>query len=222
MKEKEKEKPSLPVEANPSQPAISQPADIDSIKAALIEHGDYSKLDKDQKQALLVYLCNQNGLDPSTRPFGFLNLLDKKTGKARVVLYAYKSAADGIAKSQKLADESMEIIDLPGGGAIYKVSVVDQDWIESGGKKGRRRFGIGVVPPGLQGLELANAHKKAETQAHRRAILSMSCPGVLDESEIQDIPDAVPESEEARIEKAKPAEAKATKLSSPGRFSKGA
>ena len=154
------------------------------VQTAILENNDYGKLSKAERNVLILKWCENLGLDPTTRPFGFINTQEG------VKPYAFKSASDGISKNQKLTDESFEVRSIEGGAFLYVVSVCDQEWIESGGKKGRRRFGVSAVGGGLTGTVAANAHKKADTQCHRRAILALAAPGFLDESEISDIPGA--------------------------------
>lgn len=208
MQDQEREKDMVEKSSSvPDTPTpVSDEQQYREIQEAIAIHGDYSKLTEEQRKFLLLYLCKIHGLDPSTRPFSYLKIADRRSGKIRTVLYAHKAATDGIAKNLKLSDEYLKIHELPGGAIIYEVAVVDQEYLSSGGKAGVRKICVGSVPPGINGLDLANAHKKAETQAHRRAILAIACPGVLDESEVEDMPGEKIEEDTIRpAEKPKPA-----------------
>lgn len=69
---------------------------------------------------------------------------------------------------------------------IYSVTSYVQD------AQGRKDVATGAVNvSGMRGDNLANAMMKAETKSKRRATLSISGLGMLDESEIETIPNAV-------------------------------
>lgn len=181
-------KPSAPPDL-PVVPVGSETAPVptvESLTEKLLEKKDFSGLTPPERAVLLLELCRKHALDPLSKPFGFL------TVDGRVLLYAFKAASDGISKARGLTVLSKETQDLGGGAMIYTVWVADQDYLKSGGTSGRKRCDVGVVPAGLQGTALANAHKKAMTQALRRAILGLEAPGFLDESETEDIPGARP------------------------------
>lgn len=181
-------KPSTPPDL-PVVPVGSETAPVptvESLTEKLLEKKDFSGLTPPERAVLLLELCRKHALDPLSKPFGFL------TVDGRVLLYAFKAASDGISKARGLTVLSKETQDLGGGAMIYTVWVADQDYLKSGGTSGRKRCDVGVVPAGLQGIALANAHKKAMTQALRRAILGLEAPGFLDESETEDIPGARP------------------------------
>lgn len=173
----------------------------ESVIERLIEKKDFGGLSPEERRFVTLKMCRKYNLDPLLLPFQFLKI------DGRVLLYATKAASDALALSFKLSQEAEEIITSVPGVVIVKASYVDQEFLESGGKRGRREYGLGAASSDLKGLPLANGVKKASTQAKRRAVLSMVCPGVLDESEIIDIPGAkimTDEDEDTKASKAKP------------------
>lgn len=147
--------------------------------AAIIESlalkGDISGLNPTQKVQYYATLCERMGLDPTTQPFLPLRLNGKE------ILYASKGATDQLAKVNKVnraivAREKIEDVYV----VTARATLPD----------GRAEDSIGAVPIGnLKGEALANALMKAETKAKRRVTLSICGLGMLDESELETIPD---------------------------------
>lgn len=153
-------------------PAVSNSYDI--LESVLIK-GDLSKLTPEERSTYYTRVCQSVGLNPLTKPFEYITL----NGKLR--LYALKDATDQLR-------------------SIHKVSVVDMTETEREGlsivktkvqnAEGRTDMAIGAVNiAGLKGEALANALMKAETKSKRRATLSICGLGMLDETEIEDIPE---------------------------------
>ncbi len=153
--------------------AVAQPTPSEVLERIII-HGDLSKLSQDQKVEYYRLMCASLGLNPNTRPFAYLNL------QGKTVLYALRDCTDQLRR-------------------IHKVSVVETSQEEVNGVyivickvqngEGRTDIARGAVDLGnLKGEPLANAIMKTETKAKRRATLSICGLGILDETEIEDIP----------------------------------
>ena len=155
----------------------------DAIEAALV-NGDLSKLDTAGRLSYYKAVCESIGLNPLTRPFEYIVLNGKLT------LYAKRDCAEQLRKLHGVAITSMvpaQIGDL----LVVTVTAVD--------KTGRSDSSTGAVNmKGLSGENLANAMMKAETKAKRRVTLSLCGLGLLDETEVDSIPDAKPYNEPQR------------------------
>ena len=176
-----------------------------SSPSAMMENvlinGDLSGLSHEQRVSYYMKVCDSIGLNPLTKPFDYL-VLDGKT-----VLYAKKDATDQLRQSRNVSIIGLdkERIDdvfvvtshaqTPDGRTDTSTGVVslvkeDGEWKEA--SSGKRYFkGNGNWMP-LRGDALANAMMKAETKAKRRVTLSICGLGMLDETEIETIPDARP------------------------------
>lgn len=145
----------------------------------IVLKGDISGLSPAEKVDYYRSVCDRVGLDPATQPFQLLNLQGKQ------ILYATKSAAEQLTK---LHGVSHEIRDRQ---TISDVHVVYVRATEM--KTGRYEDSSGAVNiTGLKGDNLANALMKAETKAKRRSTLSLLGLGMLDETEVETIPNAQP------------------------------
>ncbi len=149
--------------------------------------GDLSQLTPQQRVAYYKAACESMGLNPFTKPFGYIMLNGKLT------LYALKGATDQLRKIHEVSiykTEKERIDDL------FLVTAYARD------KTNRTDTDMGVVTVGhLQGDKLANAMMKAMTKAKRRVTLSLCGLGWLDETEIETIPTArhIEVSEEGEI-----------------------
>jgi hypothetical protein len=159
-----------------SEVAVIDPAIIESI----VTKGDLSGLNQVQKVQYYNYRCKQIGLDPSAKPFDLLNLSGKQ------VLYANAGATQQLCNIHRLSTQitSKERLD-----DIYVVSV------RVTGADGRSSENQGAVHiGGLRGDALANAILKCTTKAIRRSVLAHCGLGMLDETEVETIPEARKES----------------------------
>lgn len=148
------------------------------IISNIVLKGDLSGLSPVQRVDYYNRMCSHVGLDPVSQPFSLLNL------QGKLVLYANKSATE-----QLRALRGVSVTDLTGQmiGDIYVVTAKGIDG------KGRTDVATGAVNvAGLKGDAMANAIMKTETKAKRRLTLSLCGLGMLDESEIETIPDAKP------------------------------
>lgn len=145
--------------------------------SAIILRGDLSKLDDNQRALYVKSLCDRVGIDYLTKPFDFMTLSGK------LVVYANKGATDQIRKVNKV---SVSI--------VSREKIDDLLIVTSRAKDptGREDESTGVVNcKGLSGEHLANAMMKAETKSKRRVTLSLIGLGILDESEIEGIPNGI-------------------------------
>lgn len=156
--------------------AVAQP-DAAAIEKVLVG-GDLSKLTESQRLAYYNNVCQSMGLNPLTQPFQYINL----NGKLR--LYATKDCTEQLRKIHGVSVTQIEKLFHEG---LYIVTAHASD------KTGRSDASTGAVSiNGLRGEAMANALMKAETKAKRRVTLSICGLGMLDESEVGDIPDAKP------------------------------
>lgn len=144
---------------------------------ALVD-GDLSQLSPRERLEYYRQVCESLGLNPYTKPFEYLRLNN------RLVLYARKDATDQLRKIHGVSITNLKHTQL---GALYVVTASAED------KTGRQDSEIGVVPvEGLRGEALSNAMMKATTKAKRRVTLSLCGLGMLDESEVESVPNALP------------------------------
>ena len=136
-------------------------------------NGNLAALTVDERVNYYNAVCQSIGINPLTKPFEFITLNGKLT------LYALKGCTDQLRAIHGIS------IDPP-------IIVQTDQWITvtvSGtDKTGRRDSEIGVVAAkDMQGHH-GNALMKAMTKAKRRLTLSMCGLGMLDETEVDDIP----------------------------------
>ena len=144
--------------------------------ATLMLEGDLGKLTPPQRVQFYQAKCEHVGLDPSALPFQYIRLQGKLT------LYASKGCAEQLRKKHKisLSNMRMEV------GDGYVTVTIDASTAE-----GRTDTDCGSVSTeGLKGEMMANAKLKAVTKAKRRVTLSLLGLGMLDETEVSDIPQA--------------------------------
>lgn len=158
---------------------MSENAIVES-KSSVIEQvlmvGDLSRLSPEQRVNYYMRVCDSVGLNPYTKPFDYLQL------NGKLVLYAKKDATDQLRRANGVSITKLERDRIEG---VYTVTAYAQD------KSGRTDSSIGAVNvEGLKGDMLANALMKAETKAKRRVTLSICGLGMLDETEVETIPNA--------------------------------
>ncbi len=146
---------------------------------ALIEEvlatGNVANLTSEQRVMILKNLCESLGLNYRTRPFAFIPM------NGRTVLYATKDCTDQLRNLHKV---SIDISDRTTTNDVFMVTA------KATFPDGRTDTSIGAVSiGGLRGDALANAYMKAETKSKRRVTLSICGLGLLDESEVSDIPE---------------------------------
>jgi len=150
------------------------------IQDSIVLRGDLSGLNETQKRDYYLYRCRQVGLDPAAKPFDLLTLNGKQ------ILYANAGATQQLCAIHKLSTQITHRERVDG---IYIVSV------RCTGADGRVSENQGAVDvSSLQGERLANAILKATTKAIRRSVLAHCGLGMLDETEVETIPEARRES----------------------------
>ena len=155
--------------------AIAKSTGATSLEKALI-NGDLATLSPEDRLLYYRQTCESLGLNPLTKPFDYIKLNGKLT------LYARKDATDQLRKLHGVSIEKPEIQQIDN---LIIVTVVASD------QSGRTDSDIGVVGKGDMQGNVGNALMKAVTKAKRRVTLSICGLGMLDETEVETIPDAV-------------------------------
>lgn len=145
------------------------------IIESLIINGDLSKLQPKQKVEYYTNYCTALGLNPITQPFALLKL----NGKEK--LYCGR---EGVAQLSKVHSVSHEILSTETINGVFIVKAKATTGTRFTSSTGA------VSIEGLKGDALCNAIMKAETKAKRRATLDLLGLGVLDDVEIETIPNA--------------------------------
>jgi len=161
-----------------------QVQDNNSVIESVVIGGDLSKLNSAQRVQYYKAVCESVGLNPLTRPFDYITLNKKLT------LYARKDATDQLRKINDISLVGKPDIQYIDEWIIVTVEVRD--------KEGRTDADVGAVNRKDMMGNFGNALMKAVTKAKRRATLSICGLGMLDETEVETIPDA--EIVEAEIE----------------------
>ena len=149
---------------------------------ALLVDGNLSRLTPEQRVRYYKATCDSLGLNPLTQPFSYITLSGK------LVLYANKGAAEQL---RKIHGVSIEITNCSVIDDCYVVQVLAR------AKDGRTDAATAVIPiktgsNKLVGDALANTMMKCETKAKRRVTLSICGLNMLDETEVETIPNAQP------------------------------
>jgi len=152
-----------------------------TLTAATVESvvldGDLSKLSAPQRVSFYRAKCDSLGLNWLTQPFAYITLNGKLT------LYARKDAADQLRKKHGISIEKPDI-------------TFTDEWIIvnvlARTPEGRTDADTGVVNKKDMRGDFGNALMKAITKAKRRVTLSICGLGMLDETEVDTIPDARP------------------------------
>lgn len=144
----------------------------------VVIQGDLAKLSPTDRVSYYGSVCESIGLNPLTKPFEYIVL------NGRLTLYARKDCTDQLRKINQVSIDPPRVDYLEG---MVIVTVTARD------KTGRTDSDMGVVAiEGLKGDARANAIMKSITKAKRRVTLSICGLGMLDETEIETIPDARP------------------------------
>jgi hypothetical protein len=157
-----------------SQLATNQIPQANTLEQVLIQ-GDLAKLTPEQRTSYYMSVCQSVGLNHLTKPFDYIVLNNKLT------LYAKRDCTDQL---RKIHNVSIKISSRILEGDIYSVTALATD------KTGRTDESVGAVCLGKSfGETKANLIMKAETKAKRRVTLSICGLGLLDETEVVDIPE---------------------------------
>jgi hypothetical protein len=155
-----------------TMPARATPAA--AVESALIV-GDLSKLTEGQRLEYYRQVCASLGLNPLTRPLEYISL------KGRLTLYARKDCTDQLRQLRGVSIEKPDV-------------TFQDDWIivtvAARLPDGRTDSDLGVVSRKDMGGDFGNSLMKAITKAKRRVTLSICGLGLLDETEVETIPEA--------------------------------
>lgn len=168
-----------------------------AVLKKIVLSSDLAELSADERMAYYESVCEAAGLNPLTKPFDFLMGRDHKTGRRRLMLHPNKDCAEQLRKKN---DVSVTIISsehvmnlfvlkvkatMPDGRFDESVAAVATEREEGAWDftpDGEPFFkGNGNFVP-LRGFDLANAMMACETNAKRRATLSICGVGFLDSS----------------------------------------
>jgi hypothetical protein len=154
--------------------AITTELDTAQMMESVIVNGDLSKLTPAQRVQYYMATCRTLGLNPTTKPFDYIQL------SGRLTLYARKDATDQLRRNYRVSITKLEREKIED---IYTVTAYAST------PDGRQDSSIGAVCiANVKGDALANAIMKAETKSKRRVTLSICGLGMLDESEVETIP----------------------------------
>jgi hypothetical protein len=158
--------------------AISSLDQLSAKIETVLVGGDLSKLTAEERLSYYKAVCQSVGLNPLTKPFEYITLNGKLT------LYARKDCTDQLRTLHGVS------ITLPSRELIDGIYVVTAHAKNSNGRTDESTGAVHI--DGLKGENKANAYMKAESKAKRRVTLSICGLGLLDETEIESIPDAKP------------------------------
>lgn len=142
---------------------------------SIVLRGDISAMTPEDRSRFYFQMCDSLGLSPASLPFAILRLNGKE------ILYPTRAATDQLAAIHRLNRKIIDgpkVIDLAGTKLVYAVC-------EATHPNGRTETAVATVPLG----DHANVMMKCETKAKRRATLSILGLGMLDESELEGIPE---------------------------------
>jgi hypothetical protein len=152
---------------------VDLPATVENV----LINGDLAKLKPEERIAYYNAVCKSVGLNPLTRPFEYIVL------QGRTTLYARKDATDQL---RSIHNVSIKIVGRELVEGCYIVTA------QATMPSGRTDESVGALSiDNLKGEARANAVMKTETKAKRRVTLSICGLGLLDETEIETIPNAV-------------------------------
>ena len=153
--------------------------DMARVVESLVLRGDISALTPTERATYYMQTCEGLGLNPHSHPFAFLKLNGKE------VMYATRGATDQLAAQARVNREIIDgpkVIDLAGTKLVYALCRATLP-------NGRFETSVATVPL----TDPVNVLMKCETKAKRRATLSILGLGLLDEVELETIPENVKE-----------------------------
>lgn len=186
---------------------MNQLATQDNNAASIMEEvlilGNLAELTPEERVNYYAKLCRSLGLNPLSKPFEYLELPAQGGGK-KMVLYAKKDCTDQLRNNRQVSVQiiSRELIDevfvvtaratTPDGRTDESIGAVPLckeggEWKTAQG--GKRFFEANGKMDPLKPEDKANAMMKAETKAKRRVTLSICGLGMVDESEVESIPE---------------------------------
>lgn len=141
----------------------------------LVLKNDLSGLTEQERLDYYLALCKQLGLSPITKPFELLKLRDK------LILYTTASCYQQLAARHSV---STQIVKTDRQDGLFIVTA--RATLPSG--QFAENIGVCVTPN--DPIDLANSYMKTVTKAFRRAVKSLIGLGLIDESELDTVPDA--------------------------------
>jgi hypothetical protein len=160
------------------------------IMEKVLIRGDLDSFTSAERARYYIRVCQSLGLNPLTKPFDYLMLNGKLT------LYALKACTDQL---RFIHHVSVSVVGHKEADGLLTVHV------RARMPDGRQDedFGVVSLPDTTKGDTRANAIMKAITKAKRRATLSLCGLGMLDETEIETIPERAKQSPKlpARIQR---------------------
>jgi hypothetical protein len=155
------------------QPA-DEARDLAKMVESMVMRGDISALSPEHRVRFYVQTCEGLGLNPHSQPFAFLKLNGKE------VMYATRGATDQLAAMHRINRRIIDgpkIVDIAGAKVAYCVA-------EATHPNGRTETATATLPV----TDPPNLYMKLETKAKRRVTLSILGLGLLDETELDNIP----------------------------------
>jgi hypothetical protein len=138
----------------------------EELLAKIVQSGDLAMLSESDRLIYYFNYCRQLGLNALSRPFDYINEFNEKTGKTKISLYPNAQAASQLRDKRNVSTRILKEECLLNGD-IYSVLVEARIGDRTEQATGK------VSLSGLSGKHKANAMKKAETQARRRATLAI-------------------------------------------------
>lgn len=172
------------------------------VSAAAVEAavgmGDFSRLSPADRVRYLAATCQSLGLNPLTLPIQIMKIDGKEVMYARAECAAQLRARDKV--SIKIIERTLDrehgcfvvvaVAQTPDG-RQYEASGLVSVFAPEKLKEWRNGQSVYVANPNagkeMTGQDYANARKKAETQATRRATLGLCGLGIPDESDVTEI-----------------------------------
>jgi hypothetical protein len=137
--------------------------------------GDLSKLNPQERLNYYNAVCTSLKLNPLTQPFSYIVL------NGKLQLYAKKDCTEQL---RKIHGVSITKVDPK---QIGDLIVVVADAADRDGRTDSATGAVNVA--GKKGDDLANSMMRCETKAKRRVTLSICGLGMLDETEVDTLPD---------------------------------
>lgn len=156
-------------------PAVDWTPDVqNAVIESIFAVGDISRADTEAQARHYDQTCRSMGLNPATMPLMPIRL------NGKLVLYPTRGATDQLAAIHRI---NREIIEGPDVREILGAKI-GYAKCRATHPNGRTETAIATVPA----TDPAMLYMKLETKAKRRATLSILGLGMLDESEVSDIP----------------------------------
>jgi hypothetical protein len=162
------------------------------IMEQVLIRGDVASLTPAERARYYARICESLGLNVLTKPFDYIVLNGKLT------LYALKGCTDQL---RYIHGVSVSVVSHKEADGLLTVHVRART---ADGREDED-FGVVSVPDTMKGDSRANAIMKAITKAKRRVTLSICGLGLLDESELETIPESAKRQASARPRTVMPA-----------------